>query len=180
MHCKECGNSFSLHYFSRHWCTKGLVEHGTSSKKNDIEWNEIVLEKEEKKNVLNIDINSQNGTTGDQVKINNDGKDDGDELYNEEVSEEVFYKLFEEATFSHETNPPESQDDNKGVYLVWWICLFLSYWKYSINITESAVEFALKFLKLFFQVLQPTDEIILDTFCNTFPGTLYSFYQNTL
>ena len=92
----------------------------------------------------------------------------------------MFYKLFEEASFFDEEIPPESQDGNKGAKLVRWICIFLSYWQYSFNITDSALEFALKFLKLFFQVFQPTDDIVLDTFCNTFPGTLYSFHASHL
>ena len=57
--------------------------------------------------------------------INNDGEDEENELCDEEVSEEVLYKLFEEAFFN-ENIPPEGQDDNKGTKLVRWICLFLS------------------------------------------------------
>ena len=125
---------------------------------------------------MNIDIKNRIETTGNQVEIN-DGEDDENELCDEEVSDEVFYKLFEEAFFFDEEIPPESQDDNKGAKLVRWICLFLSCWEYSFNITDSALEFVLKFLKLFFQVFQPTDDIVLDTFCNTFPGTLYSFHK---
>ena len=124
MHCKECRKSFSSRYFSRHQCTRDLEEHGTSSKENDTEWNEIDLEQGGNNNVMNIDINNQIETTEDQVEINNDGEDDEDELCDEEVSEEVFYKLFEEASFYDEEIPPESQDDNKGAKLVRWICLF--------------------------------------------------------
>ena len=97
---------------------------------------------------MNIDINNQIETTVHQVEINNDGEGDEDELYDEEVSEEVFYKLFKEATFFDEVIPPESQDDNKGAKLIGWICLFLSYWQYSYNITESALEF-IYFFKCF-------------------------------
>ena len=94
---------------------------------------------------MNIDINNWIEKTGDQVEINNDGEDDEDELCDEEVSEEVFYKLFEEASFLDEEIPPGCQDDNKGAKLVIWICLFLSYWQYSFKITDSALEFVLKF-----------------------------------
>ena len=98
----------------------------------------------------------------------------------------MFYKLFEEDYFFDEEIPPESQVDNKGAKLVRWICLFLSYWLYSFNITDSALEFVLKFLKLFLQVFQPTDDIVLDTFCNTFQElcihfiTLYNIKQCTV
>ena len=44
MHCKECGKSFPSRYLSRHQCIRDLKEHGTSSKENDTEWNEIDLE----------------------------------------------------------------------------------------------------------------------------------------
>ena len=134
--------------FSRHYCTRTLEEHAI--KKNDVEWNEIDLEQEHENNFMNIDINNPIKTTGGQVESNNDGEGDEDELNDEEVSEEVFYKLFEEASFFDEEIPPESQDDNKGAQLVRSICLFLSYWQYSFNITDSALEFVLKFLKLFF------------------------------
>ena len=52
----------------------------------------------------------------------------------------MFYEPFEEASFFGEEIPPESQDDNKGAKLVRWICLFLSYWQYSFNITDSALD----------------------------------------
>ena len=132
--------------FSRHYCTRTLEEHAI--KKNDLEWNEI--EQEHENNFMNIDINNPIKTTGGQVESNNDGEGDEDELNDEEVSEEVFYKLFEEASFFDEEIPPESQDDNKGAQLVRSICLFPSYWQYSFNMTDSALEFVLKFLKLFF------------------------------
>ena len=99
MHCKECRKFFSSRYFSRHQCIRDLEEHGTSSKENDTEWNEIVLEQGRNNNFMNIDINNRIETTGDEVEIN-DGEDDENELCDEEVSDEVFYKLFEEAFFS--------------------------------------------------------------------------------
>ena len=99
MHCKECGKSFPSRYLSRHQCIRDLKEHGTSSKENDTEWNEIDLEQGRNNNFMNIDIKNRIETTGNQVEIN-DGEDDENELCDEEVSDEVFYKLFEEAFFS--------------------------------------------------------------------------------
>ena len=116
--------------FSRHYCTRTLEEHAI--KKNDLEWNEI--EQEHENNFMNIDINNPIKTTGGQVESNNDGEGDEDESNDEEVSEEVFYKLFEEASFFDEEIPPESQNDTKGAQLVQSICLFLSYWQYNILI----------------------------------------------
>ena len=99
MHFKECGKSFSASYFSRHQFARDFEEHGTSSKENDIEWKETDLEQGENNNFMNIDISNQNETTGDQVEINDNGMVKMMNMNYKEVSEKVFDKFFEEASF---------------------------------------------------------------------------------
>ena len=119
MHCKQFEKYFSSRYF--HVISVPCI----SSEENETEWNEIDLEQGGNNNFMNIGISNGTETTGIEAGINNDGEDEENELCDEEVSEEVLYKLFEEAFFN-ENIPPEGQDDNKGTKLVRWICLFLS------------------------------------------------------
>ena len=119
MHCKQFEKSFSSRYFHV------ISVPGISSEENETEWNEIDLEQGGNNNFMNIGISNGTETTGIEAGINNDGEDEENELCDEEVSEEVLYKLFEEAFFN-ENIPPEGQDDNKGTKLVRWICLFLT------------------------------------------------------
>ena len=107
MHCKQFEKSFSSRYFHV------ISVPGISSEENETEWNEIDLEQGGNNNFMNIGISNGTETTGDQVETN-DGEDDENELCDEEVSEEVFYKLFEEASFFDEEIPAERQDDKKG------------------------------------------------------------------
>ena len=111
--CKECGNSFSSRYCSRHQCTRALEKHDTNSMINDIEWNEIDLEQGENNTSVKIDINHQNEANGDQGEINDKGEDGEDELYDRKS----VLKYFGEVSFFDEEIQPENQDDNKEIKL---------------------------------------------------------------
>ena len=60
MHCQKGWKTFTSRYFSRHHCARVFEEHGTSSKDNDLEWNEIDSEQRESNRFMNIDINNKN------------------------------------------------------------------------------------------------------------------------
>ena len=61
--------------------------------------------------------------------------------------------------------------------LLRWLCLFISLWQKKFNVTDSAVEYLLKFLMLFFKVLlqEKWCEGTKETFLDVFPSTVYSF-----
>ena len=169
--CQECGQSFTSRYVKHHVC-------GNISKEIEIT-NLDQLDKE----VCN---DMHNNVTGDseseidnyidpEVDENEDNCENEDE--NNTVTDDVFYELFREASFLDDDIDTDENLNNDSGTLVNWLCLFLAYWQYTFNITDSALEFLLKFLSVFFQVLEQRDNPLVTKLSHLCPATLYSFHK---
>ena len=86
----------------------------------------------------------------EQEFIPESDNNDDDEGLTDGLSDEVFDDMFQEAFFAYDDDDTVDKKANKK--LLRWLCLFISLQQKKFNVTDSAVEFLLKFLMLLFKV----------------------------
>lgn len=112
-------------------------------------------------------VNSESESDGDAY-------DSGDDYIDEDLmNESDFEDMFEHFNQNDIENENREKSSSK---LVTCVCLFLAYWQFTYNITDTALESLIKFLHALFTLLG-TEAPNLETFVAAFPPSLYMFLK---
>ena len=87
----------------------------------------------------------------------------------------VWWNLF------HQDEEVLDETDSDSSILVGWFCLFLAYWQMHFSITDTALEFLLKFITVFFgKIISLQPSSLLKRIHEKMPSSLYKFHQTLL
>ena len=101
--------------------------------------------------------------------------DDERHVSDNEISEDDFNSIVNELYQDNLDLSINVEQSNKPEFVT-WICMFISLWQYVFNITDTAIEILIKFLKVIFNMLSINIHSLRDIPI-MFPSSLYMFHN---
>ena len=168
MNCQSCGKAYSSRYISRHNCL-------TSENSERVQNEELLKENIQETQQIPITNEDEEESCLNEESNNRTFEETDDNI----LSDDEFGSLFDE--IYHQDEEVLDETDSDSSILVRWFCLFLAYWQMHFSITDSALEFLLKFITVFFgKIISLQPSSLLKRIHEKMPSSLYKFHQTLL